>query len=125
MNVVIKSIPHKKQRYETSGDWWFDTKGDLQIRVSEEMPEESQQLVALHEFAEVIMCRAQGITQKSVDQFDIEYEKNRKEGDQSEPGDHPHAPYNIQHSLATAIERIVCTQMNLSWSEHDAAVLAL
>ena len=32
MNVCIKIIPHKEQRYPTVGDWFFDVNGDLFIQ---------------------------------------------------------------------------------------------
>jgi hypothetical protein len=122
MNILIKSIPHKSHRYPTCGDWWFDEDGTLQIRVSDEMPEKSQQLVVLHELAEVMMCQSQGITQKQVDEFDMNFEANRAPDDESEPGDSPSAPYHVQHSLATAIERIACSEMGIAWSDHDKEV---
>lgn len=122
MKIVIESIPHSSQRYSTCGDWFFDKDGTLHILVSEEMPGRSQQLVALHELAEVIMCQANAVTQEQVDEFDMAFEKNRKPGDESEPGDHADAPYNVQHGLATAIERIAATQMGVNWLEHEKAV---
>ena len=121
MNIIIRSIPHKSHRYSTCGDW-FEEDGTLVILVSEEMDPYSQQLVALHELAEVFMCQANGVTQKEVDEFDMNYEANRKPDDDSEPGDSAHAPYNKQHSLATAIERMVCAQMGLTWADHEREV---
>lgn len=118
MNIIIKSIPHKEHRYPTCGDWWFED-GTLQIRVSEELPEKSQELVVLHELAEVFMCKANGVTQEQVDQFDMNFEANRHPDDESEPGDHPDAPYKDQHGLATAIERIAATQMGVNWLDHE------
>lgn len=122
MNIIIKSIPHKDHRYPTCGDWYFEQDGTLIILVSDEMDPQSQQLVALHELAEVMMCQAAGITQKEVDDFDMNYEANRADGDESEPGDSAHAPYNKQHSVATAIERTVCAQMGLAWADHEQEV---
>lgn len=122
MKIVIKSIPHATHRYPTCGDWFYDDDGTLNILVSEEMPKESQQLVALHELAECLMCAANGVTQKIVDDFDMTYEANRKPGDESEPGDQKDAPYFSQHGLATGIERIIATQMGVSWIEHEAAI---
>ena len=118
MNIIIKSIPHKEHRYPTCGDWWYEN-GDLHIRVSEEMPIRSQHLVVLHELAEVMMCQANGVSQESVDHFDMNFEANRHPDDESEPGDHADAPYNVQHGLATAIERIAATQMGVNWLEHE------
>ena len=125
MNITIKSIPTKDQRYPTCGDWWYDPDGNLQIRVSEELTQESQALVVLHEMAELVMCRANGVTQESVDKFDMEFEKTRHPDDESEPGDHPDAPYRVQHGLATAIERIVATQMGVDWLAHEQDILKL
>lgn len=128
MNIVIKSIPHKQHRYPTCGDWWFESSEpngqitSLQIRVSEELPEKSQQLVVLHELAEVLMCQANGVTQEAVDQFDMDFEANRHPDDESEPGDHANAPYKDQHGLATAIERIAATQMGVNWLEHEKEI---
>jgi hypothetical protein len=122
MNVTIKPIPHKEHRYPTCGDWWFDDNGDMQIRVSKELPDASQHLVALHEYAEALMCRASGVTQKDVDNFDMNFEANRKPDDNSEPGDHIEAPYYREHGIATALERMVATQMGIGWMEHEQAI---
>lgn len=121
MNISIRSIPHKSHRYPTCGDWWLED-DTLHIRVSEEMPERSQQLVVLHELAEFFMCNANGVTQESVDHFDMNYEANRHPDDESEPGDHEDAPYHTQHRLATAIETIAAAQMNVNWLDHEKAV---
>lgn len=121
MNIVIKSIPHKSHRYSSCGDW-FEQGGTLFILVSDEMPEESKQLVALHEFSEWMMCKANGVTQKQVDDFDMGYEEYRKEGDDSEPGDHKDAPYHDQHRMATAIELVASNQMKVDWLQHEAAI---
>lgn len=121
MNIIIKSIPHKQHRYPTCGDWWFE-EGTLHIRVSEELPKKCQELVVLHELAEVLMCQANGVSQESVDHFDMNFEANRHPDDESEPGDHPDAPYNVQHRLATAIETIAAAQMGVNWLEHEKEI---
>lgn len=124
MNIIIRSIPHQSHRYPTCGDWWWEGE-DLHIRVSEEMSYHSQSLVALHEMAEAMMCSANGVTQKQVDDFDMGYEKNRQEGDDSEPGDHKDAPYHDQHKLATAVELIVANQMGVEWEDHERNISQL
>ncbi len=126
MNINIKSIPHAEHRYPTCGDWWYEDGGaTLQIRVSDELPEKTQQLVVLHELAEVFMCAANGVSQESVDEFDKAYEANRKPGDVSEPGDQKDAPYFIQHQIATMIELIASRQMDVNWDAHADAIEAL
>lgn len=68
------------------------------------------------------MCAANGVSQAIVDEFDMQYEANRKPGDESEPGDQKDAPYFVQHGISIGIERIAATQMGLSWPEHESAI---
>jgi hypothetical protein len=79
-------------------------------------------LVALHELVEVKLCEWCGITQKVVDDFDMEFEKNRAEDDNSEPGDSPRAPYRLQHCIATGVERIVAAAMRVDWADYEASI---
>ena len=64
MNITIKTIQHSKQRYDTCGDWWFDKKGNLQIRVSDMDNWKYEYLVGDHEVREALLCKDRGITQK-------------------------------------------------------------
>ncbi|HSS95839.1 MAG TPA: hypothetical protein VLK33_02350 [Terriglobales bacterium] len=123
--VSIKTIPHKNQRYSTCGDWYYDEEKTLCIRVSQMEDARYEFLVALHELVEVKLCEWCGVTQKQVDDFDMDYEKSREPGDDSEPGDSPSAPYRFQHCLATGIERIVATVLGVDWKSYEAAINAL
>jgi hypothetical protein len=125
MDIIIKAIPHSAHRYPTCGDWWYDADGHMHIRVSQELPQLSQDLVVIHELAEARMCYANGVTQKQVDDYDMNFEANRVAGDDSEPGDHLDAPYFKQHQLATIIEAMVATQMGVNWEEHERDITAL
>lgn len=119
MKIVIETIPHEHQRYPTVGDWVYDDDGNLAIRVSQMKDWRHEMLVAVHELVEVLTCKKDGISQESVDAFDIEYEKNRAKDDvESEPGDDPKAPYVDQHCLATGIERILAQQWGVKWNEY-------
>lgn len=120
--ALIFSIPHKFHSYPTCGNWQYTKGGVLVIFVSREIPEDSQDLVAIHELCEAKMCIANGVTQKQVDDFDMNFEANRKDGDESEPGDHVEAPYYKQHRIATAIETILAAQMGVGWQEHEALI---
>ena len=125
MNVVIHTIPHEQQRYPTVGDWLWQPNGDLTIKVSELGDWRMEMLVAIHELVEVLKCRHDGIMQSDVDRFDMEFEKNRKPDDDSEPGDSPLAPYKKQHCLATGIERIMASELGLDWKEYDDKIMSL
>lgn len=144
MKIVIETIPHKAQRYETCGDWFFDAEGTLQVRVSDLADYRKEAMIGIHEAIEALLCRANKIKQSDVDKFDNEYEERRAaflaerdaawgrrywEGshitENSEPGDHPAAPYRKEHCFATSVERMLCAAFGMSWSEYEEAVLAL
>lgn len=126
--IHIKTIPHRKQRYETVGDWLWIGKGKakrLLIRVSQMSDWRYEFLVALHELVEVALCHYQGITQKQVDAFDMRFEKNRKPGNVDEPGDDDKAPYRVQHCIATGVERIAAALLGVSWNRYADEVESL
>lgn len=125
MNIHIKIIEHLKQRYPTVGDWWFDDRGDLQVRVSKMSDGRYEQLVALHEVVEALACAEDGVDQDDVTAFDMEFEAARKIGDESEPGDDKRAPYYKQHQTATAIERLMAVTLGVDWNEYDKEVASL
>lgn len=133
MKIVIETIPMNEQRYNTCGDWKFAKDGKdttLTVKVSE-FPDGMRNskylyeaLVGIHELVEAISCEAKGISQKQVDDFDIERDEELKEMD-IEPGDHPEAPYREQHCLATGIERILCAYFNIDWQEYEDKLIEM
>ena len=127
LNIDIKTIDHKKQRYETVGDWWWE--GDkLVMRISDMKNWKYEFLVAVHEFIEAFLCRHSGIDGRDVDKFDIQFEKDRKKfkwGNELEPGNDPKAPYYFQHNIATGVERILATILGVNWDEYDKTVMNL
>ncbi len=125
MRYVVSSIPHEDQRYETVGDW-IEGHGHLRhVRVSEMGNEDYAFLVGLHEQIEAWLCIKRGISQESVDTFDIAFEQNRDLGDENEPGDDPCAPYNAEHRFASKIERLVADELGICWDDYDSTVLGL
>jgi len=125
MKIQLRTIPHLSQRYETVGDWEIAPNGDILISVSDMGNEDYSFLVAIHEAIEVWLCRKRGISQEAVDDFDIAYEKKRSEGDVSEPGDHPDAPYRKEHQFATRIERLLAEELGVDWEHYDSTVVNL
>lgn len=127
MDIDVQVIEHKNQRYETVGDWLFlyDTKKKpvkLLIYVSSMTNPYYEFLVARHEMDEAMLCLKRGIKEEDVSIFDKAYEKNRPEGDISEPGDDPLAPYRKEHFFATTVERLMAAELNIDWSEYDKAI---
>lgn len=117
--VVIQVIPHSEQRYPTAGDW-IHVKGaeELDILVSDTGDWRESMAVAIHELTEALCCVHLNIPQELVDEFDIEFEKNRTPGC-GEPGDSPSAPYFLQHQIATDVEKIFVAGIGLKWQEYD------
>ena len=126
-NVKIEVISHNQQRYETCGDWIFIGENTLLIRVSDLKDTKFNMLVAIHELIEALLCKFNDpeITTAQVDSFDMEFEKNRKEEDNSEPGDCPEAPYYEQHKLATVIEMTLASALKVSWAEYEKRINSL
>jgi hypothetical protein len=125
--VVVRVIPHERQRYPTVGDWFYSG-GVLYILVSDMGNEDYHTLVATHEYVEAILCQKAGISEISVTEFDLEFERRREKGEVpefAEPGNDSQAPYYNQHQFATQIEKILSVKLGVNWEEYDAAVNAL
>lgn len=132
--IIIKSIPHSKQRYDTAGDYLERQDGTLEYRVSVFGDEYKQLAVALHELVESFLCKKWGISWDEVDRFDIAYEKARSEGKkvapcgckiQDEVGDDIHAPYHKAHKIATEIERKFVEALGYDWDEYNKEIWEL
>ena len=115
LKIVIETVDH--QRYPTAGDWQLKPDG-LHILVSRMSDQRYEFLVGMHEAIEAYLCKQVGISQAAVDRFDQAYERRRKPGDHSEPGDDPQAPYHKEHM----VERMLDDQLNVNWGAYDRAV---
>lgn len=122
MKIVIETIPHGEQRYETAGDWFLDPDGTVRIRVSDLGRESFNNLLIVHELVEWMLCRARGIDAATVDAFDLAY---IKQGRQGEPGDDFMAPYWHEHQFAEGFERLLGAELSVNWDEYDRCVEAL
>ena len=118
--IVIEVINHKEQRYPTLGDWEFSQpvvgRENLLIRVSDTGVSEFNQLIAIHELIEALLCKVNGVTQQEVDEWDMSHLEL------PEPGDHIQAPYHMEHYFASIIEHMVATEMGVVWEDYEQAV---
>ncbi len=122
----VAQIPHRKQRYETVGDWIPGR--PAQIRVSKMKDQRYVFLVALHEMIEYELCKMHGITDREVVAFDVNFESERRMNLHpldAEPGDHPKAPYRNEHQFATMVEMMVAQKLGVSWSDYEKTILSL
>ena len=115
-NISLKVIPHSKQRYETSGDYWIDRRGTIQIRISKSKNWRHEALLLIYELTEMLLCIDRRVSFKAIDRFDMNFK-----GD-GEPGDDPKAPYYRQHQFATRIERLLAKALRVNWRAYDAGL---
>ncbi len=118
LNINIKTIPDKEQRYDTVGDY-SKKDGIDEIMVSEMSNRQYEFLVAIHEMVEQYLCENAGITDEEITGFDVEYESKRKKGDDSEPGENIYAPYHRQHMFAEKVEKMMADQCGIDWEVYS------
>jgi hypothetical protein len=116
--ILIHSIPHRDQRYPTVGDW-YETKNDHRIVVSEMKNPTFEFLVALHELIESQICEYEGVSQSTVDTFDMAHPEEK------DPGDLSYCPYRRAHEFALAIEMLVAQRLGVDWQVYTKAIEAL
>lgn len=118
MNVSIRIVPESKQRTCVSGcDWQFNG-DDLLVLISPLSDWRREMLLGFHEAAEAVMCKQAGVTQKQVDDFDLEFDKMHPNEPDLGAGDDPAAPYFRQHIAAQAMESILCTELGVNWDDY-------
>ena len=152
MIVDFQIIPHDKQRYETVGDYWWESQPNddgsyaglvgrdasdeghrwvLYVRVSKMNNPRYEMLVFHHELIEALLLRDAGIPEPAAMAWDKEYEIARRVGhlacgcaitEDSEPGNDPHAPYNAQHRVATLCEMALANHLGVNWDAYGREV---
>ena len=123
MKLDVRTISHDQQRYPTCGDYWTDTDGTIQFRISA-LPglEDGEFLILIHELIEQYLCAQAGVSEQAIDQFDMAFERARQPGDATEPGDSILAPYHQQHQIATAMERMLASVIGVDWQDYGDKV---
>lgn len=127
-DIIVETVPHGQQRYPSVGDFLTDETGTLGVYVSKMADWRYVRLVAIHEIVEASLCRADGVAEADIDQFDMQFEADRLLGHHpldAEPGDDPRAPYRRQHLMATAIEKMLAAAMGVDWKAYEDAVNGL
>jgi hypothetical protein len=121
MDIVIRVIPEVQQRAEVNGaDWFFDADGNLQVRVSPMSDWRYETALALHEVFEACLCKNNGVTQKSVDDFDMAYDKAHPDEPDLNAGDEVDAPYATEHNFAIIVDRLFIGACGLKWKVYDS-----
>lgn len=110
--ISVEIVPHSCQRYPTAGDWQFEPDGSLTINVSRMADMRYMLLVAIHEIIEALACKAHGITDQEVTNWD------KAHLDDIDPGGIPSSPYALQHFQAECIEQMLANILDVNWDEY-------
>ncbi len=113
LNVNI--VPHREQKYPTSGNWWFEEGDQLVVTVSDLGDPRFNALVAAHEIVEALLCRERGIADEAVTKFDTDHLELE------EPGDDPRAPYHAEHMSASVVEHALAALLGIDWNLYTEA----
>lgn len=120
MDILIRVIPESEMRPEVNGaDWFWDEKGDLQVRVSPMSDWRYEVALAFHEAFEACLCKQNGVSQKSVDDFDMAYDLAHPDQPDLNAGDELDAPYRREHNYATIVDRLFIGACGLDWKAYD------
>lgn len=131
LRINLQVIPHREQRYETVGDWWWDEEGVLQIRSSKMDNPRFEQLVLLRELVEVLLAdwtrpreTSRDYLLNRTEDHDKSFELARVD-EFSESGYEPKSPVYREHMIASAFEHIAALLMRVNYNEYTRAVAAL
>lgn len=134
MKINVEIVPHNDQRYETCGDWFLDSDGVLQVRISKLSNPCYERLILIHEIVEFLLesqkrggdLSAMEQLVKETDAFDKAYEAARPSDDnESEPGCEPQCPAYQGHMAASAIENIAAMILGVNYNKYAEEVGAL
>lgn len=120
MRIIVNTVPHLTQRYDTCGDWRFYPPDDaLVILVSELGDWRKEALVAIHEIIEALLCKERGISEEAVTAFDLAHQHV------DDPGMLPSAPYHREHLAAYAAELQFMIALGVDFAEYEDTILRL
>lgn len=118
MDILITTIPHKHQRYDTAGD--YQDFGYRWLLTVSKLPDwRMEAALVIHELVEMFLTKHRGITWEEVDRFDIEHPEL------DDPGADPRAPYHLEHLASEQLEKQMCLLLGLDWDQHQAILDAL
>ena len=115
MKVIIETVSHISQRYNTIGDWQWEGE-TLHIKVSDMGDWKKELLVGVHEMVETMLCKESGVTEEQVDAFDLSH------SEEHEPGENPDAPYYHQHKNAIYIEDMLMQFLGVDADEYETVM---
>lgn len=117
-----------EMRYPTVGDYYHKEDGTLKFEIADTGKPLYNLMVLIHELVEYALITEKGLPIDVVDQFDLMFEKEREENYHDldeEPGFDNRSPYRQEHTLATAVEMMICAHAGISWKDYNEAIITL
>ena len=128
MKIQIEILPKEKMRYDTVGDYYYTSDGALKIDIAETGVPLFNYMVLVHELIELALLQQRGVDFAEIDRFDMEFEQERAENYhdlEAEPGFDRRSPYQREHTLATAVEMLMCAHAGINWNEYSEIIVTL
>lgn len=116
-NISVKIVPHKKQRYDTAGDYYKEN-GDWKFTISK-MDGDKEFLVLMHELTEWYLTQKSGIKECDITKFDVENVYKLDPVNSDDPGMSKKSPYHKEHLAALRVEKLLAKFLKVDWSEYD------
>jgi hypothetical protein len=126
--IEVEFKPIDTMRYPTMGDYYYSAPGVLKFEVADTGNTLYNKLVLIHELIEQMLIEYRGVPIEEIDAFDQLFEKEREEKYHDladEPGFDPRSPYLHEHTLATAIEMMICAKAGISWNDYNETIITL
>ncbi len=118
-DINIKFVSQSEQRIAGGvGDYW-ETPESIEFRITRLPNPAHSMAILLHEIHEKFRNDQLGITDQSVDEFDITHPEL------DDPGLSPEAPYHKTHLEADALERLFIVFTGNDWVTYEDAINAL
>lgn len=111
-DISCFTIPHKKQRYDTLGDYFQEEPDAITFCVTDCGDWRMEAMIFMHELVEYLLVLKAGIPIKEVDAWDLAHL------DSEEPGAEPGCPYRSMHEFAEAFERMIGSALGVGWTEY-------
>jgi len=129
MKITIEIVKLSEQRKfhgkPILGDWFFNEESnELHIKMVDLGDWRYNFLYARHETDEAFLCKAAGISTKTVDEFcDLpETDPRVGEGNPDSLSGYGEAPYQVQHNDALVAEWIMAKNLGIDWRAYGEAV---
>jgi len=117
--IIIDFIPQAEQRIPGQVGDYFDTPDATVFQITDMSNPAHSMAILVHELHEKFRNDQLGISDESVDEFDITHPEL------DDPGLSPDAPYHKTHMEADALERLFIILTGCDWNDYEAAIDSL